>query len=245
MENRKVRSRGLKPLDIRPQYLQIADEIKEEILIGKMAIGDKLPPEREMAKYYDVGRPTIREAVRSLEILGLLETQRGKGTFVANNTQKVLLTSLNIISNVNEVSTKEIIEYREMFELTTVALAATNRTEGELKKSEEIIESFKVSSTFKEVEETDLLFHKHIAQMSHNILIIKTFSAMRSFFDQIIKTSAYKIPLDGKTYQDISYFHLPIYEAIRDRDPEVAKLFMKRHMDKVRDLARVEKNLNL
>lgn len=90
------------------QYLKVIDKIKEKIFSGKIKIGDKLPPERDLAEEYKVGRPSIREAVRGLEILGLLEVKQGSGTYVRNNIEKLMVDSLDIIYNTNNVSDRKL-----------------------------------------------------------------------------------------------------------------------------------------
>ncbi|MCD1147440.1 FadR family transcriptional regulator [Peptoniphilus sp. KCTC 25270] len=221
------------PLEERPQYLIVAEGIKNSILMGKFKLGDKLPSEREMAKHFNVGRPTIREAVRSLEISGLLETKRGNGTFITNHTQMVMSDHLQLISSLNNVSVREIIEYREMFETKTVALAATHREEDELPELYACLEGIQRAKNYDEVREADFRFHESIAKMAHNILISENFAAMNHFFEDSINNSATEIPNFGETYKDIAHYHLPIYESIRDQDPEVAMLFMRRHMDRI------------
>lgn len=220
-------------VDEKPQYLVIADEIKHDILTGKFKIGDKLPPERDMAKYFDVGRPTIREAVRSLEIYGILETKRGNGTFVTNRTQSVMSSHLQVIASLNNVSIQEIIEYREMIETKAVSLAAIHRKDDELPVLYKCIEKLKLAKTYDEVREADYCFHMNTALMAHNALIADNYVAMSHFFEESINNSATEISNFGESYFDVAQYHMPIYDAISDRDPEIARLFMKRHMERI------------
>ncbi|KYM43997.1 FadR/GntR family transcriptional regulator [Fusobacterium necrophorum] len=218
------------------QYLKVIDKIKEKIFSGKIKIGDKLPPERDLAEEYKVGRPSIREAVRGLEILGLLEVKQGSGTYVRNNIEKLMVDSLDIIYNTNNVSDREVIEFREMFEYSSVKLAALNATDEEIAELECILRRMKETNSSQELEELDLSFHEQIAVMSHNILIMETFVAIRNFFNRCIKNSVHLIYLNGEKNQDIIDYHIYIFDAIKDRDSTVALIFMERHFRKVREL---------
>lgn len=116
-------------------------------------------PKETWQKYFDVGRPTIREAVRSLEIYGILETKRGNGTFVTNRTQSVMSSHLQVITEyLNNVSIQEIIEYREMIETKAVSLAAIHRKDEELPVLYKCIEKLKLAKTYDEVREADYCF---------------------------------------------------------------------------------------
>ncbi|EHL17466.1 hypothetical protein HMPREF9628_00576 [Peptoanaerobacter stomatis] len=223
-------------IDSRPQYLRVADKIKQKIFSGSIKIGDKLPTERELAQRYNVGRPSIREAIRSLENLGLVETLQGSGTYVRNNTEKIILNSFDIIYNTNDISNEEVVQFREMFEYAAVKLAATNATDAEIRKLEKILEKMKIVNTSKELERVDLLFHEQIANMTHNTLILQIFKAMRSFFDNCIKSTNDLIYSKGENNEDIISYHIPITDAIKDRDPSVALVFMERHFKKIREL---------
>lgn len=218
----------------KPQYLQIAETIKNKIFLGTLSVGTKLPPERELAKKYDSGRPSVREAIRSLENMGLVETKHGDGSYVANNMKNVMFSSLSAISRINSVTISEIMEFREMFEYEAVKLAAERRTTDQLKKMEEILIKIKVSDTIYEFQKLDGLFHTLISEMSNNALIIESYLAMNKLFYDSIKDTTVAITLEGESSEELFSYHKPIYDSIRDSDPVLAQIFMNKHFNRIR-----------
>ena len=216
-----------------PQYIEIENYIKEKIYSNDFKIGDKLPSERELAHTFGVGRPTVREAILSLEIQGLLNSVQGKGTFICNQIKDNMTKSLSHITNISNIDIIKIVEYREMFEYSTVRLAAKNGTDEEIDVLKEILDGMEIMTDPQDMKKMDSKFHEQISLMSHNELISTTFYSMRHFFEESIDASVMRVLLHDES---IVLYHKFIYESIRNRDGNAAYMFMQKHMQKVYDV---------
>lgn len=129
---------GLPVSRLRPAYQQVADQLRDLILNGSLAAGDRLPNEADMSTNFGVSRSTIREALRVLASQGLITTLRGTtgGTFVARvepgQVSQLLETSLGLMSGGDTVSLEEMLEAREVLEVPATRLAAERRTDEHL-----------------------------------------------------------------------------------------------------------------
>ncbi len=220
-----------------PQYLHIANIIKEEIFTGKFSSGEKLPAERELAKKYETGRPTIREAIRALENMGLVETRYGAGSFVANNIHKVISDSLRAITYVNSAPLIDILEFREMFEFESVRLAALRRTDDQIKEMEELLIDIENADSILEFQELDNRFHILISEMTNNVLIIECFLAMNELFYGSIKNTTFAATIEGDSTNELYNYHRSIFEAIKESDSVLAYIFMKKHFDRIKKVS--------
>lgn len=116
-----------------PAYQQVADQLRQLILSGVIESGDRLPTEADLAADFGVSRSTVRESLRVLASLGLINTLRGTtgGTFVAkvqaNQVSQYLETSIGLMSGSDEVSVTEMLEAREVLEVPAARLAAIRR----------------------------------------------------------------------------------------------------------------------
>ena len=102
-------------------YLEIMRQIKEGIRSGQLKKGDRLPSERQMAEQLGVSRATVREAIRSLEIMGLIRCVQGEGNFIPDNLDGSLKEPMSLIFLLNQGSIDDITELRRALELEAVA----------------------------------------------------------------------------------------------------------------------------
>lgn len=116
-------------------YEQVINQIKEMIQDGTLKKGDKLPSERDLVEQLHVSRTSIREALRVLEIVGIVECKQGEGNFIRTNFNDTLLEPLSIMFMLNDCKLEEIFELRKVIEIETAALSAERITDEELKKT--------------------------------------------------------------------------------------------------------------
>ena len=112
-----------KPVKNMKVYEQVVDQIKEMVRIGQIKKGDKLPTERVMAEELQVSRTSIREAMRALEVVGLIESRQGAGNYIREEFDDVLLEPLSIVFMLQNGTNKDIFELREVLELSTIFLS--------------------------------------------------------------------------------------------------------------------------
>ena len=120
-------------------YEQVIEQIQESIFNGELKKGDKLPSERELSEQMRVSRTSIREALRVLETLGVVESKQGEGNFVCSNINKSLIEPLSLIFKLNNGTWMDVIELRQALELEAVRFASERITKKEEIELENII----------------------------------------------------------------------------------------------------------
>ncbi len=215
--------------DHRKLYQKVAQQIVESIEKGKYSRGGRLPSERDLAEEMRVSRPTIREAMIALEILGLVEARHGSGIYVVE-TPPVDSRETEL-----DVGPFELTEARRLFEGEAVALAATTITTEELAVLEEL--ALKIAENRNEAvgERADRDFHLAIAEATRNSVIA---SVIENLWDL-----RYKSPLSANMFERARQAgieqpvddHWVILEALKTRDPKAAREAMHAHLDHVID----------
>jgi GntR family transcriptional repressor for pyruvate dehydrogenase complex len=185
---------------------------------GSYDVGDRLPSETELARLCSVGRSAVREGIRDVMAMGLVEVQPGKGTFV-QALRPDLLIRADVFSN-EERTTLELLEVRHIFEPGAAALAALRATAGEiaqLRRDAEMLEEA-VALGFRPPE--DLGFHLDVIRAAHNSSLLRLGGAVVSYY-------AKDETLPGKGDIDD---HWAIFAAIERRDQDGARQAMSDHL---------------
>jgi GntR family transcriptional regulator, transcriptional repressor for pyruvate dehydrogenase complex len=214
---------------VQKTYEKIIIHIRDAISSGKLRPGDRLPPETDLARRLGVSRPTVREALKVLEALNVLESSTGPtgGTFVRTLSEvgvaEYLKDSIALLLDIDELTLEELWAAREIIEIRTVSMAALRRTEQDLATMRRIIES----DDYKDFDAyfPDITFHRAIANASKNRLL----SLFMLSIHMTIRTLAerYILPEAKETSQDQ---HRLLYEAILDQDEALATMRMKEHL---------------
>jgi DNA-binding FadR family transcriptional regulator len=150
-------------------YNKIVDRLQEDINGGKYKPGEKIPPEPELMKLYGVGRSTIREAIKTLAMSGILLVQQGSGTSVNTN-----LEGLSIEQRLRRADLADINAVRALLEKEIVRLAAENRSPGQLAEIRESLEARRKALLAEDLAatmEADIAFHMGIARASGNSVL--------------------------------------------------------------------------
>lgn len=205
----------------------IADEILSMVTIEKKFIpGDKLPNENDLSEELNISRTTLREAIRILVTNGILEIQRGKGTYVKKNIDLSKKESINFISSAR-INAKDLYEMRLIFEPEAAYYAALRASNIELKHilyyGLQIERKIENNEDRTEVEQK---FHKSIAKATHNEFMNKLMPVIYQAIDKGVILSEKKELAVKDTISD----HKMIMEFMEDRNPEGAKSAMKIHI---------------
>jgi GntR family transcriptional regulator, transcriptional repressor for pyruvate dehydrogenase complex len=152
---------------------EITEYLRRQIVSGNLTRGGRLPSERDLAAYFDVSQPTIREAVRALDAMGLVRVRHGSGTFVIGDSRNFLSQSLHTMLQLEEVGFGEILEVRRAIGVLTATLAAERATNAELTTIAELQEACEQFVGEEPVEYTEhyLEFIDATATATHNPLI--------------------------------------------------------------------------
>ncbi len=219
----------IKPIETKKRYVLVIDQILDLIRNGKFRVGDKLPPERMMATKLKVSRPSVREAYCVLEIVGILESKVGSGTFVqSDDIDQISLNKIRDIST-QEESPYEILEVRKIIEPEIVALSVENSDAEDVQDIEKILEKMKSEMEENGIYkvETDALFHLRIAQATGNSVL---FNVMKYIMD-LLRERLWDIIVDGPESQpeDLQrdmQFHEDILKCIKKKDAKSVKPLM-------------------
>lgn len=214
-------------------YEQVIEQIQNMILDGKLKKGDKLPSERDLAEQLNVSRTSVREALRSLEVIGLIECRQGEGNFVKEKFENNLIEPLSIIFLLEGRNPIEILELRKIIEIETAYLAAKRITDEEIKELKSIVERLKASKDEAESAKIDKEFHYTIAKSSGNFLIVNILNILSSLMDRYILEARKLILLTGENSEYLLNQHENIYTALSQRNPDMASLYMKKHFEMI------------
>jgi GntR family transcriptional repressor for pyruvate dehydrogenase complex len=200
--------------------------------------GEKLPSELELASQFNVGRGTIREAIKALAIAGFVRAERGKGTFVAERS-KFLLGPISLGFEA-PASLDSLIETRRLMEIHTARLAARKATKAAITKVELHVFAMERAAQMGDWEEhakADVAFHFAIAEVSQNALLSQFLTLIRNLMQQWIKAT---LRAPGVAEEALMQ-HKEILEAIRNKDENRAAEVMAHHVDAMAKRLLVEK----
>jgi len=199
---------------------EIVTIIQKQIMNGTIIPGTKLPPEREMAETFNVNRTTLREALRKLENLELLEIRHGDGVYAKNFLESGNLDLIKVAVSMDEdnVTLFNVLEARRFVVPGMAYLAAQRRTTADLDELEQVI--FHQDLT---MLERDIKVHQMIARATHNMLC----TIFLNFFNQLFREYGYLYFDDERNIEYSRTFHREIFEAISNQQAEVARRIMQ------------------
>lgn len=212
----------LVPVNKSRLHEEIVSQIQGKIIRGDLAPGSKLPPERELAMGLNVNRATVREALKKLEMLGLVKINHGDGIYVQDYLESGNLELLKAVIYGNTESTVDILFQllliRRILSPEIAVLAARNRSNSDIADMKRVID--KGESIH--VIEADILVHHYIARSSGNIPYI----FILNFFNQVTRDYGHLYFEDEKNRLHSRKFHHDIYKAIADGNEKKAKKIM-------------------
>jgi GntR family transcriptional repressor for pyruvate dehydrogenase complex len=223
----------LSPIKSTRIYQEIVRQVKAMIAEGRLKSGDQLPPERDLADKFVVSRTSVREALRALESLGLVEIRPGEGTFVREVSIETLIEPLALLMVSQREAIGELFEARRLLEPTIAALAATRATPEEIHEMERILEQqAKEIATGKTGLAEDAAFHAAIGAAAHNRAITRIAHAVMDLLTQSREESLNTPGRPTRSHED----HRRIVAAIAARDETGARRAMLDHLEAVETL---------
>src|ERR1035438_4485043 len=222
------------PIKTRRLYEEIVEQIKKLITDGKLKPGVKLLAERELADQFRVSRASVREGIRTLEMLGLIDIRPGEGTFVRGNGGEDIIRPLAMFLAVERSSLLDMYEMRRIFETASAAMAAERASIEELDQIGSAVENMRERLNVKDSEkgqEFDAAFHYAIAEATHNNLLTKLFKTVSEEFHKANSAARQQLYHDKpENAQILIDQHTRIFEAIRSRSPQAASQAMLAHL---------------
>ncbi len=205
----------------------VLEEIQRLISEGELRAGDRLPSETELAERFGVGRSSIREAMRVLHLLGVIEVIQGKGTFVRQPAILPLMIDWSRIAQMGVIA--EVMEARRFIEVLLAQLAAERATEEDIKTLRATLERAQSSVSDLEADaQAGVDFHLALADAAHNQVLALMY---RTIYDLFLET-ARRTRVTPEMARDRLQDHEQIFRAIQARNPEAAAQAMQEHLEK-------------
>ena len=213
----------------------VAEQLKEKIINNEYKAGDQLPSEPQLCEMFSVSRITVREALKKLSMMGMVEIKQGKGTFVKAVDLSLFMKPLLQMVNFDEINIGVLYTAREYIEGGIAHLAAQDRTPPELERLRSILLNLRQA-----IQDDDIVsvwyyddeFHMQVARASHNPILIACLQAINEINKACIKRS-------GKYYTRLERCYLEhhaIFSAIEQQDPEAAERAILAHTRSSRDV---------
>jgi GntR family transcriptional regulator, transcriptional repressor for pyruvate dehydrogenase complex len=205
----------------------IIDQFTKMIKEGKLNINDKIPSERDLSEQFGVGRSTVREALKSMNSMGLLESRPGEGTFIRKVDSDSIKQQLQWSFYLDPAPVTELFQLRMLLELKMVEMAALNREEEHLLEMEQWIHSMKDDSESIKNKKNDLMFHMTIASASGNKLMYNLLDLIRLSLEEWFELVLTE-PVNVINSIDE---HILILDAIREKNPTMAMYHLQTHLE--------------
>ena len=213
-------------------YEEVARQI-ERLILKKLKPGDKLPSERELAEALDVSRSSIRDAIRGLELMGLVEPRQGAGTIVREVSTDTLVNPFASILKQKQALVGELLDFRKMLEPPLAARAATHASADEISEMEEILQRQEKRLSREETTiAEDAEFHYSVALASGNSVVLKVLDIL---MDLLRDSRERSLQVEGRPQKSLAG-HRRILAAIKRHDAEAAKAAMRRHIEDVEEI---------
>lgn len=219
----------------RPKVLAsqtVAQNIVQLITDTKLEAGDRLPTEKELSERYAVSRTVIREAIKVLSATGVVQTRRGSGMYLGDQSELPITTAINLSMLINPEQVVQLFEFRTLIETQSVQMAAERITPLELRALRETLEHNVQSAKNSDISgflESDGAFHEQIAQATRNPFLVTTVQSIFRFQHGAVDMI---IGLPGSQRQG-AQDHQIIFKAIQSGDALAAASAMRSHLESV------------
>jgi GntR family transcriptional repressor for pyruvate dehydrogenase complex len=228
---------------------EIIESLRQDIVTRRLSDGARLPNEKELSERFGVSQPTIREAIRALETLGLVEVLHGSGTFVRSQGDFALASALQTLLQLEGVGIFEIIDIRQALGRHSIDLAVARATKADLDEMTKTCNRLQKLGETGEVDEllsNVIGFQRALSAASHNALLI----SLEAFLVALLNEVQVKA-LSGRGARfwraramDFQPYRLEILKGLRSRDPKVARAAMQRYFDAQRKRFEQDENLS-
>ena len=220
----------------------IADQIRQAIVTGQLGQGERLPPERELAEQFGVSRVTVRDGLRALEAMGLIDVRVGArgGAFVTVPSGDLVGQTMSDMMMMQAISPEDIVEARLMVELGTITIACSRATDEDVARLRELTERARSALEAKTYSrELSWDFHALLAEVTHNGAI----EGLTHSFRSSLSMHPIRTREGSRAFERTVEEHERILDAIERRDGETARREMANHLLRGTGLEKRESDL--
>jgi GntR family transcriptional regulator, transcriptional repressor for pyruvate dehydrogenase complex len=206
---------------------EIARKLLDYLLSGVLLPGERLPSERELSRTFGVGRSAVRDALKPLTLLGIIDVRQGDGTYLRATESELLPKAVEWGLLLGERRAVDLVEARRHIEVALATLAAQRRSEEDLRDMRRLLRQMQDAGSDDEFIEADMAFHLRLAEAAGNSVLAGILTNIRSLIQVWITRVTYAADSVAPSYQE----HVPIMEAVETGDPAAAAAAMGAHLD--------------
>lgn len=193
--------------------------------------GEKLPPERELAKQFEVSRPSLREAIQKLEAKGLVTRRQGGGTYVKNQLEQGLTDPLFDLISKHPESQFDLLEFRHALEGIAAYYAALRGTETDFEKVQQSFDNIAdVHGDLEQKAKAINAFHFAVAEASHNVVLLHLVKGMQSLLEQNVLQNLQVLVQKENVSEQLAEHRKLLMDAVIEGNPEQARLASNAHL---------------
>ena len=211
-----------------PISSEVAQILMDHLLHDGYEVGQRIPSERALAASLGVGRSVIREALKSLALLGLVQVRPGDGNYLQSRSSGLLPNTFEWGMLLESNMIVDLIEARRELEVVLAGFAASRRTENDIAELHQLLESMRTAPADERFVEVDVAFHLRIAHAAGNAVLQQmlesTHSLLYSWITRVIEA-------EGDTSTSVAE-HVPVLDAIEAGDVEAARAAIRDHLDR-------------
>lgn len=221
------------PINNKKVYQHVIEQIQKMVMLGKLKKGDKLPSERDLVEELGVSRTSIREALRALEVMGLIESRQGKGNYINGDIDGSFFEPLSVMFMLNKGNPENILELRMVIEVEAASIAAEKIKDEDVQGLKDLIDELKIADNEIVRAKIDKKIHYKIADLTNNYLIVTMLNAVSSLIETFIKDSRAMILKEVDKRELLIKEHEDICNAIINKDPIKARNAMREHLETI------------
>lgn len=214
-------------------YEKVIHYVKEEIASGNRKRGERLPSERDLAELLGVSRNSVREAMRTLSLMGFISSVHGGGNFISCNLEQNLGETLRIMLMMGETNYLQVSQLRRALESETARLAAGHILPRQTAKLAELVSRMREEPDAEKASLLDQKFHTILCEAAGNKLLYAIFMAMLSTINDFISTMYVRIVQDAAQAEELHRAHEKLVEALSCNDAEGAVTAIQEHFEVV------------
>jgi GntR family transcriptional repressor for pyruvate dehydrogenase complex len=220
---------NLRPIDRGRETIatEIARKLLAYLLSGQISPGERIPSERTLSETLGVGRSVVREALKSLTVLGLIDVRQGDGTFLKRTDSELLPQAIEWGLLLGAKRITDLVEARHHLEVVLAGLAAERRSEADLVTLRQQLGLMEVATTPEEFVAADIAFHYAIADAAGNQSLLQIMRSIRGLLQVWISRVMQSAGSSRPTWEE----HVGVLAAIDARDAEAARMAMEAHMN--------------
>lgn len=214
------------PIKREPVATEVARKLVEYLLSGAVEPGTRMPSERKLAEAFGVGRSAMREAIKALSLIGLVEVRQGDGTYLRKADSALLPDVIEWGLLLGERRTMDLVEARQEIEIILAGLAARRRTQQDIEDLTRLLGRMEQATTVTSFVDVDVQFHMRLAEAAGNLALRDIHASiqalLRTWISRVLSAPGSRMP---------SYLeHVPILDAVVAGDPAAAQQAMDAHM---------------